>query len=308
MRIGRADLRCPKFQEMPSSVTVGWGLPASPTSGQHELPADAFLVTLVSGPRCLSQAQDWPSGLGLSQPRLRTFSDWFGRLPPCPHSIVDWPSLERGWQLGILHWPWQGAHCPPALMLAQWPSHRIHGRAIPVPRSPRLLSARQPGDAPGARASGGHGGALGPEPHASPLSRSIPSPGIRAWPRRVRFDPSGLPTWALVAPVSVHEDSARVSSFLAPGLPANVSSLLSGELLWWCLHGRPAADPRLLPLSAFAPQGWGCCFDISFTALQVLSHFWALWFLRGNLSSDLVFERKRSLARSLCCRGLWGQF
>lgn len=64
----------------------------------------------------------------------------------------------------------------------------------------------------------------------------------------------------------------------------------------------------LLPLSAFTPQGWGCCFNISFTALQILSHFWALWFLRRNLSSDLVFELKRSLARSLCCRGLWDQF
>ena len=188
MRICRADLRCPKFQEMPSSVTVGWGLPASPTSGQHELPADAFLVTLVSGPRCLSQAQDWPSGLGLSQPRLRTFSDWFGRLPPCPHSIVDWPSLERGWQLGILHWPWQGAHCPPALTLAQWPSHRIHGQAIPVPRSPRLLSARQPGDAPGARASGGHGVALCPDPHVSS------QPGSQAMLRELgRLEGMGSP-------------------------------------------------------------------------------------------------------------------
>lgn len=72
MRICRADLRCPKFWETPSSVLVGWGLPASPTSGQHELPADAFLVTLVSGPRCLSQARDWPSGLGLTWPSRRS--------------------------------------------------------------------------------------------------------------------------------------------------------------------------------------------------------------------------------------------
>lgn len=189
--------------------------------------------------------------------------------------------------------------CPP---LAQLPSHRIHGRAIPVPRSPRHLSARQPGDVLGALASGGHGVFLCPEPQRVVVAASLftVSAGICAWPHRVRFDPSGLLTWALVAPVSVHEDSAW--SVFLPGPRVSLKCLFP-SVERTSLGGSCAAglllDSRLLPPSTFTPQGWGCCFNISFTALRILSHFWALWFLRRNLSLDLVFELKRSLARSL---------
>lgn len=170
----------------------------------------------------------------------------------------------------------------------------------------------------------GHGVFLCPEPQRVVIAtslftafRSIPSPGIHTWPHRVRLDPSSLPTWALVAPVSVHKDSAW-SVFLPtsvalsswpPGFPRMSLPFYQDNFPWRFLQGKSAPQiPAFFLRTAFTPQGGGCCFNISFTALQILSHFWALWFLRRNLSSDLVFELKRSLARSLCCRGLWDQF
>lgn len=131
----------------------------------------------------------------------------------------------------------------------------------------------------------GHGVFLCPEPQRVVIAtslftafRSIPSPGIHTWPHRVRLDPSSLPTWALVAPVSVHKDSAwsvvlptsvALSSW-PPGFPRMSLPFCQDNFPWRFLQGKSAPQ---IPAFFLRPPSLLRVGDAASTFLSLLYKF-----------------------------------